>query len=135
MVAGQTKTDHKADFQENLLKAMDSMYNLGYRLTMNREEAFDLVQDASLRAFRFYHKFEKGTNFKAWILTILRNLFINQYRKRAREPFKVEYDKVEQFVGAPDPNGIRAMPGGGRLAVSAGGLSRARRSRVRARAA
>lgn len=87
------------------MACMDSMYNLGYRLTLNREDANDLVQEAAMRGYRFYDKFEPGTNFKGWILTILRNLFINQYRKRKREPSKVNYDDLENFIGAPDIGG------------------------------
>lgn len=87
------------------MACMDSMYNLGYRLTMNREDANDLVQEAAMRGYRFYDKFEPGTNFKGWILTILRNLFINQYRKKKREPAKVNYEELENFIGAPDING------------------------------
>lgn len=87
------------------MACMDSMYNLGYRLTLNREDANDQVQEAAMRGYRFYDKFEPGTNFKGWILTILRNLFINQYRKRKREPSKVNYDDLENFIGAPDIGG------------------------------
>lgn len=100
-----TKSRIKEEFQELLLGNMDSMYNLAYRLTYNREDANDLVQEASLRAFRFFDKFEKGTNFKAWILTILRNLFINKYRKKVKEPTKVHYDELENFIGAPAIHG------------------------------
>lgn len=99
--------EEKDDFQENLLASMNSMYNLALRMTSNMEDAKDLVQEASFRAFRFYHKFEKGTNFKGWILTILRNLFINQYRKRAKEPTKVNYHDLENYIGAPDISGCQ----------------------------
>ena len=108
----------KAEFEELLLENMDSMYNLGYRLTLNREDAADLVQKASLRAFRFFHKFERGTNFKGWILTILRNIFINDYRKRKKEPYKVDYDAVENFVGMPNFGGFEEEVFGEDLQVS-----------------
>lgn len=90
------------EFQELLLANMNSLYNLGYRLTYNREDANDLVQEAAMRGYRFFHQFERGTNFKAWILTILRNLFINKYRKKSKEPIQVSYEGLENFVGAPD---------------------------------
>lgn len=95
----------KAEFEEQLLEAMNSMYNLAYRMTMNKDDAYDLVQEASMRGFRYYGKFERGTNFKAWILTILRNIFINQYRKRVKEPSKVSYEEIESFVGTPETHG------------------------------
>ncbi|MCA9409292.1 MAG: sigma-70 family RNA polymerase sigma factor [Candidatus Omnitrophica bacterium] len=94
------KNKDNIEFEENLMQSFNSLYNLAYRLTMNREEANDLVQEASLRAFRFYNKYEQGTNFKAWILTILRNTFINQYRKINREPSKVNYHDLENYVSS-----------------------------------
>ena len=98
----------KKVFEERLLENMNSMYNLAYRMTYNnREDASDLVQEASLRAYRFYDKFEEGTNFKAWILTILRNVFINQYRKRIKEPAKVNFHEIEGFIGAPGISGAQ----------------------------
>jgi len=99
------KEQEDKEFEESLLENMNSLYNLAYRLTFNRDDAFDLVQEASLRAHRFYHKFEKGTNFKAWILTICRNIFINQYRKRVKEPSKVSYEAIEGFVAMPQTGG------------------------------
>lgn len=101
------KEKQKKEFEENLLEAMNSMYNLAYRMTYNnREEASDLVQETSMRAFRFYHQYEKGTNFKAWILTILRNTYINQYRKKKKEPAKVNYDELENYIAIPDSKGF-----------------------------
>lgn len=91
-------------YQEQLLECIDSMYNLAYRFCFNKEEAEDIVQDASIRGFRFYHQFQQGTNFKAWILTIVRNTFINGYRKKAKEPSKINYDEFEGMISLPDTN-------------------------------
>ena len=96
----------KKEYQELVLENMNSMYGLAYRMTQNHEDANDLVQEASLRGYRFFGKYEKGTNFKAWILTVLRNIFINQYRKRVKEPYKVNYDDVESFVSLPEISGF-----------------------------
>ncbi|MBI3990771.1 MAG: RNA polymerase subunit sigma-24, partial [Candidatus Omnitrophica bacterium] len=63
----------KKEFEERFLEYIDSLYNVALRMTLNKQDAEDLVQDTSLRAYRFFHKFETGTNFKAWIMTILRN--------------------------------------------------------------
>lgn len=96
-------TPEKQNTYEELLSgSLNSMYHLGYQLTQNTEETKDLVQEASLRAYRFFDKYEQGTNFKAWILTILRNTFINNYRKKVRQPHKVNYDEVESYVPAPE---------------------------------
>lgn len=105
MLNTQSKADISKEFEEQLLECTDSMYNLAYRLTLNRDDAYDLVQDAAMRGFRYYYQFKRGTNFKGWILTILRNNFINKYRKKKREPAKVNFDLVESFVGAPEVNG------------------------------
>jgi len=90
------KTDEqKALFEEIAFEYMDSLYSTALRMTRNTEEAEDLVQDTYLRAFRFFDKFEPGTNFKAWIFKILTNTFINRYRKKARTPQQVQFEKVE----------------------------------------
>lgn len=97
--------DQRQTFEEQLMGQMDALYNLALALTRNKTEAEDLVQDTALRAFRYYHQFEPGSNFKAWILTIMRNHFINNYRKKTREPFHVDYDTVAFGVAAPEISG------------------------------
>jgi len=94
--------DLKREFEEKILEHIDSLYNLALRMTQNKQDAEDLVQEASLRAYRNFDKFMPGTNFKAWIMTILRNIYINQYRKRIKEPMKIEFEEVEDFVGLPE---------------------------------
>lgn len=72
------------DFSNQLDKFQLFLYNFAMRLTHNSEKAKDLMQDTSLRAFRYREKFKPGTNFKGWIATIMRNTFINNYRKEKR---------------------------------------------------
>jgi len=60
------------------------MYGVAYRYTRNQSDAEDLVQEAVLRAYRFWHTFEKDSNCKAWLLKILTNTFLNSYHKRKR---------------------------------------------------
>ena len=67
-------------------------------MTQNEQDAEDLVQETSLRAYRYFDKFKPGTNFKAWIMAILRNVFINEYRRKIKEPKKIELEKVEDFI-------------------------------------
>src|ERR1700751_3162406 len=64
---------------------LDSLYATGLRMTRDPRDAEDLVQDTMLQAYRFFDKFEPGTNCKAWLYKILTNTFINKYRKRVRE--------------------------------------------------
>lgn len=95
----------KKEFEEQIIEHLDSLYNAAMRMTQNRQDAEDLVQETSLRAYRFFHKFKAGTNFKAWTLTILRNIYINAYRKKAKEPAKVQFEEVENFISLPEVTG------------------------------
>ncbi|MFQ5601844.1 MAG: sigma-70 family RNA polymerase sigma factor [bacterium] len=88
----------RKEFQELAFEHMNSLYNTALRMTKNELDAEDLVQDVYVRAFRFFHKFKKGTNFKAWIFKILTNTFINQYRKKTSQPHYVEFEKVNGTV-------------------------------------
>ena len=95
----------KKEFEEKVLETIDALYNLAIQLTQNRQDAEDLVQETTLRAYRYFHRFERGTNFKAWIMTIMRNLYINKYRKKLKEPVKVEFEEVENFISLPEISG------------------------------
>ena len=96
----------KREFEEKILEHIDSLYNLAIRMTQNEQDAEDLVQEASLKAYRHFDKFKPGTNFKAWIMTILRNLYINKYRKKLKEPVKIEFEEVENFISLPEISGV-----------------------------
>jgi RNA polymerase sigma-70 factor (ECF subfamily) len=74
------------------------MYNFALKLTNDEDEAQDLVQDTCMKAYRFIHSFEPGTYAKAWLFRILKNNFINDYRKKSRGPSKVEFEWVEQSI-------------------------------------
>lgn len=75
----------------------DILYNYGLRLTGNPDDARDLLQETFLKAYRFWNKFEQGTNLRAWLFRIMKNTYINQYRKDVKEPDKVEYDEIEKY--------------------------------------
>ncbi len=85
-------------FEKISLQYMELLYSSALRLTKNSAEAEDLVQDTYMRAYRFFDKFQEGTNFKAWIFRIMTNTFINKYRKKARSPQQVELEKVAFFI-------------------------------------
>ncbi|MSP13834.1 MAG: sigma-70 family RNA polymerase sigma factor [Chloroflexi bacterium] len=72
----------RREFEVLLLPCLDACYRFALHLAAEPQEAEDLVQEAVLRAFRFYHQFQPGTNFQAWLFTILRHTFINRYRAR-----------------------------------------------------
>jgi RNA polymerase sigma factor (sigma-70 family) len=89
-------------FNEEFMPHINSMYNFAYRLTLDEDDANDLVQDTYLKAFRFIDSFERGTNAKAWLFRILKNSFINDYRKKSKEPAKVDYQEVEMYYNSDD---------------------------------
>jgi RNA polymerase sigma-70 factor (ECF subfamily) len=80
----------KQEFEELALAHLDPLYSAALRLTKNERDAEDLVQDTCMRAYRFFDKFERGTNIKAWLFKILTNTFINRYRRRVKERSVVE---------------------------------------------
>jgi len=84
------------EFQELALKHLDPLYAAALRLTKNDRDAEDLVQDAFLRAYRFFDKFERGTNIKAWLFKILTNTFINKYRKNIKERQVIDEVELDQ---------------------------------------
>ncbi|MBI5730412.1 MAG: sigma-70 family RNA polymerase sigma factor [Ignavibacteriales bacterium] len=86
-----------AEFEKEAVPHLDVVYNFALRMTGDEDDADDLVQETYLKAFRFFDKFEKGTNCKAWLFRILKNSFINDYRKTTKEPNKVDYDDIQNF--------------------------------------
>lgn len=85
------------EFKREALPHIGILRNYAYKMTGNELDADDLLQETYLRAFRFFHKFEKGTNCKAWLFRIMKNLFINNYRKNQKSPGKVDYEEIENF--------------------------------------
>ncbi len=87
----------RKDFEVEAMPHMSALFHFAVRLCRDRDDAADLVQETFLKAFRFFDKFEQGTNCKAWLFRILKNSYINKYRKSSKEPDVVEYDVVEDF--------------------------------------
>src|ERR687891_891243 len=90
------KNARKADFERAAIPHLSSLYTAALYLTKDEHEAEDLLQETYLRAYRFFHKFEPGTNCRAWLLSIQRHLFINRYRRRKKQPVFVDWEKVER---------------------------------------
>ncbi len=80
-----------ATFRRDLLEMQSELQRFAFKLTADKEEANDLMQETSLRALENMEKYTPDTNFKAWVYTIMRNLFINNYRKVLREQTFVDY--------------------------------------------
>lgn len=83
------------EFAQLALPYLDTLYGAALRLTRSPADADDLVQDAFLKAYRFYDRFEPGTNLRAWLLRILTNTFINKYRRNTRERKVLDGDDAE----------------------------------------
>lgn len=84
------------DFESAAMPYIDSLYNTALRLTRHAQDAEDLVQETYLKAYRYYDKFEPGTNLKAWLFKILKNTFINDYRKRQQRPPQSDFADIEE---------------------------------------
>ncbi len=93
------RTTHlkQKEFEAEAVPHMDLLYNFALRTTGNEDDARDLLQETYLKAFRFWDKYEKGTNIRAWLFRIMKNSYINRYRKETREPGMVDYEDVENF--------------------------------------
>ena len=86
-----------AVFEAEMNPHLDALYRNALRLTGNPNDAEDLVQDTYLRAYRFFHQYQPGTNAKAWLFRIMSTVFLNDYRKRSRQGESLSYDELEDF--------------------------------------
>jgi len=89
------ENNRRKEFEDIAMEHLDSLYSMAIRLVFNKEAAEDLVQETYLKAYRFFDTFQKGTNIKAWLFKILRNTFINKYRKMVNLPSEIFYEDVE----------------------------------------
>ena len=113
---GRTKASKaQSEFEAVALEHMDALYGSALRLTRNPGDAEDLVQDAYLKAYRFFDSFEKGTNIKAWLFKILTNTFINKYRRKVKEKEVAEAPAedimVDRFISARHVRALRDPEG------------------------
>lgn len=86
------QTAQQKQFEACLAPVLQAAYGTAFYLTRNRDEAEDLVQEASIRAYIAFATFQPGTNFKAWFLRVLTNIFLNHCRKQRREPDLVRWE-------------------------------------------
>ena len=89
-------------FEREFFPHIDALYNFAFHLTYNEDDANDLVQETYLKAYRFSNSYVEGTNAKAWLFKILKNAFINEYRKKAKRPTKVDYEDVVNYHDQED---------------------------------
>jgi RNA polymerase sigma-70 factor, ECF subfamily len=86
------------DFEKDIMPFVDSLYSTAYRLVLNHQDAEDLVQETCMKAFKYYDKFQQGTNLRAWLFKILKNTFINNYRKKKATPQQVDFSGIEESL-------------------------------------
>ncbi|MDD5306183.1 MAG: sigma-70 family RNA polymerase sigma factor [Deltaproteobacteria bacterium] len=95
MISARSTKKARQEFEAACVEHLDALYAAALRMARNPVEAEELVQDTYVKAFRFVHKFEWGTNLKAWLFRILTNTFINSYRHRGHERRYAERAAVE----------------------------------------
>lgn len=104
-------------FKQRLLGLQGNLLNFAYQLTTNREEAQDLLQDTTLKALDNEEKYVDNVNFKGWIFTIMRNIFINNYRQTVRKATVIDQTEdlyhlnISQESGTVDPGGLVCREG------------------------
>ncbi len=87
----------QATFAEQAMEHMPALYAAAMRMTRNKSDAEDLVQETYLKAYRAFASFQEGTNIRAWLYRILTNTFINIYRAKKRRPDESDLDDVEDL--------------------------------------
>ncbi|MEI2672964.1 MAG: sigma-70 family RNA polymerase sigma factor [Chitinophagaceae bacterium] len=104
-----SKSSKDRIFNKEFLPQMDALYNFAFHLTLDEDDANDLVQETFLKAYRFINSYQQGTNAKAWLFKILKNGFINEYRKKTKQPSKVDYDEVASFHDTDDEGHVEYL--------------------------
>jgi RNA polymerase sigma-70 factor (ECF subfamily) len=96
-VSGEHPVTDPNLFEMEMSPHLDALYRNAMRLTGNANDAEDLLQDTYLRAYRFFYQYQPGTNAKAWLFRIMNTVFLNEYRRKARQGETVSYDGLEDF--------------------------------------
>lgn len=97
-MAKELSTKEKDEiFEKEFLPLIDDLYNFAYHLTLDEFLSEDLVQETYFKSYKFIASYRKGTNAKAWLFRIMKNEFINIYRKNERSPSKVSYEESSSF--------------------------------------
>jgi RNA polymerase sigma-70 factor (ECF subfamily) len=95
-----TDEKYRLAFEKEALPHLNALYNFAYKMLGNKLDADDMIQETYLRAFRFFNSYEKGTNCKAWLFRIMKNVIINKYRKEQKEAANVDYDDVMNYISS-----------------------------------
>mgnify|MGYP000919702061 CR=1 FL=1 len=90
----QERIKYDRVFEKELLPHINALATFAFHLTLNEDDADDLVQETYLKAYRFIDKYDEGTNAKAWLFKILKNAYINEYRRKSKAPAHVDYEDI-----------------------------------------
>ncbi len=99
------------EFQTKLMSLQSNLLNFAYMLTSNRDNAYDLLQDTTLKALDNEDKYVDNTNFKGWVFTIMRNIFINNYRKVVRSATIIDQTEDLYHLNLSQDSGIESPEG------------------------
>lgn len=99
------------DFENKLMALQGNLLNFAYMLTSNRDNAYDLLQDTTLKALDNESKYVDNTNFKGWVFTIMRNIFINNYRRTARSQTVVDQTEDLYHLNLSQDSGLETPEG------------------------
>jgi len=91
-------------FEEELMPHIESLYGFAFHLTHDEEDSNDLVQDTCLKAFRAMESYQRGTNGKAWMFRILKNTFINEFRRKAKGPIPIDFSEFNVIPDEEEDN-------------------------------
>ncbi|MCM1503995.1 MAG: RNA polymerase sigma factor [Muribaculum sp.] len=100
-----------SNFQSKLIELQKNMLNFAYILTSNRDDAYDLLQDTTLKVLDNEDKYVDNTNFKGWVFTIMRNIFINNYRKVVRSATVIDQTEDLYHLNLPQDSGFETPEG------------------------
>ena len=102
---------NSADFQSKLMNLQSNLLNFAFILTSNRDDAYDLLQDTTLKALDNEDKYAENTNFKGWVFTIMRNIFINNYRRQVRSATVVDTTEDLYHLNISQESGLTTPEG------------------------
>ena len=98
-------------FQNRLMSLQSNMLNFAYMLTSNRDDAYDLLQDTTLKVLNNQEKYVENTNFKGWVFTIMRNIFINNYRRVVRSATVIDQTEDCYHLNLSQDSGLESPEG------------------------
>ena len=109
---GESEEARRRRFEAEALPHLDALYSAALRMTRNRSDAEDLVQETFLRAYRFFDRYQPGTNCRAWLYKILTNTGINVLVKAAKQPRRVDFELVEPVLEKRESPALGVTTGG-----------------------